>query len=399
MAELRDKALQFRLALVERLREQNLLDAPLEAAFKAIPRHLFLPGETIERAYTDEAIVIKRDADGTILSSSSQPSMMALMLRQLRLREGDNVLEIGTGSGYNAAIMQHLIGESGTVTSVELDPQLAQQAEVNLQRARLSAIVNVVQADGAMGYAPRASYDGIICTTAMRDVPVAWQRQLKTSGVLVVPLWVATMQVSTAFTLQGDGSLYSRHNIPCGFIPARGMAAGARTSVRVGSSLLLSSLEIAKLDSTRVQLLLNEDMETSNIGMPLDSASYWRSFLPFLVLNVPEGCMFVLYQFIDGHQGYGMEGGGFALIAPGSASFVPYDGDGRVHVFGSADTYIALRTALDSWEKHGKPGVDRLRLLLTDQPDSSSIQPNTPNAQVKVYSIQYHTLRVWMDLA
>ena len=387
----------LRLALVEQLRKQNLLDPPLEAAFKAIPRHLFLPNETPERAYADEAIAIKRDADGTVLSSSSQPSMMALMLRQLRLRAGDNVLEIGAGSGYNAAIMQHLIGDTGTVTTVELDPQMAQQAEVNLQAARMHALVNVVQADGAMGYAPRASYDGIICTAAMWDVPVAWQRQLKASGVLVVPLWVATMQVSAAFTVQGDGSLYSRNNIPCGFIPARGMAAGARTSVRVGHSLVLSSLEISKLDPARIQLLLNEDMETSNIGMPLDSASYWRSFLPFLVLNVPEGCTFVLYQFIDGLQGYGMEGSGFALIAPGSASFAPYDGNGRVHIFGSADTYMALRSALDSWEQAGKPGVDRMRLLLTDSPDTPSIQPTTPNARVKVYSRQYHSLRVWME--
>lgn len=399
MPEPKDTSLEPRLALIERLREQNLLDPPLESAFMTIPRHLFLPNETVERAYADEAIAIKRDADGTVLSSSSQPSMMALMLRQLRLREGDNVLEIGAGSGYNAAIMQHLIGESGTVTSVELDPQLARMAEANLQKARLGAIVNVVQADGALGYAPRASYDGIICTTAMWDVPTAWQRQLKTSGVLVVPLWVATMQVSAAFTLQGDGSLYSRNNIPCGFIPARGLAAGPRTSVRVGSSLLLSSLEISKIDSTRVQLLLNEDMETSNIAMMLDDVSYWRGFLPFLVLNVPEGCVFVLYQFLDGQRGYGLEGNGFALIAPGSASFVPYDGQGQVHIFGSADTYIALRDAASAWEAVGRPGISQLRLLLTDHPESPSIQPSTPNARVKVYSRQYHTLRVWMDLS
>jgi len=107
---------------------QNLLDRSSEAAFRAVPRHVFLPGEKLETIYADEAIAIKHDSDGSVLSSSSQPTMMAIMLRQLRLEKGDNVLEIGTGTGYNAAIMQHIVGETGYVTSIELDNQLADQA-------------------------------------------------------------------------------------------------------------------------------------------------------------------------------------------------------------------------------------------------------------------------------
>ena len=137
----------YRKALVAELKQQeSLLDSTLEAAFLAVPRHLFLPKESLEVAYSDQAIPIKRDSDGSVLSSSSQPSMMAIMLRQLRLRKGDNVLEIGAGTGYNAAIMQTIVGDKGNVTSVELDKQLADKASTNLQRANLGAVINIVPA-------------------------------------------------------------------------------------------------------------------------------------------------------------------------------------------------------------------------------------------------------------
>jgi protein-L-isoaspartate(D-aspartate) O-methyltransferase len=127
---------ELRKALVESLkRKGDLTDPVVEAALLAVPRHFFLPDEPLERAYADDAVPVKRDSDGMVLASASQPSMIVLMLQQLQLRPGDNVLEIGAGTGYNAAIMQYIVGREGTVTSVEIDPQVAKQARINLQHA------------------------------------------------------------------------------------------------------------------------------------------------------------------------------------------------------------------------------------------------------------------------
>lgn len=386
----------YRQALVQTLKKQSgLLDPALEAAFQAIPRHVFLPEETLEKAYSDEAIAIKRDNDGSVLSSSSQPSMMAIMLRQLRLREGDNVLEIGTGSGYNAAIMQHVVGERGIVTSVDLDHDLTQQANINLQQVALRAVVNVVNADGAMGYAPRASYDRIIATAAIWDVPPAWERQLKNDGILVAPIWLESMQVSAAFVIQPDGTLFSRQNIPCGFIQLRGMSAGPTVQQRIsGSTLVLSTNHARQIDSAAIHLLLSEDEETVHLGIPLSDSELWRGFLPYLTLNTPSDYMFVHYAVGEGQKDYGLSGSGFALVTRGSACFVPYGSQGEAHSFAGADAFMALQEAVDSWDKAGRPGSDHLRLRLIPHRSSEPV-PKTQYS--KTYARPYHNLQVWLE--
>src|SRR5215207_5816459 len=184
-------------ALIDSLKRRgDLLDAHIEAAFRAVPRHFFLPNASLEDAYADDAIPVKRDDSGTVLSSCSQPAMIAGMLAQLRLNPGDNVLEIGTGTGYAAALMQHIVGKNGKVTTVELDQDLVRMATDNLQRVSLASKVNVVHADGSVGYAPRASYDRIIITASVWDIAPAWVTQLKANGLLVAPLWLDAIQVS-----------------------------------------------------------------------------------------------------------------------------------------------------------------------------------------------------------
>ena len=153
-------------------------NARIRAAFGTVPRAMFLPNIAADEVYTDRAIITKRDTTGAAISSSSQPTMMAQMLTQLDLQPGMNVLEIGAGTGYNAAIMQALVGSEGRVTSIELDVDVANQARDNLQRAGYGS-VHVVEADGAAGYSPRAAYDRIICTATALGVPAAWVRQLK----------------------------------------------------------------------------------------------------------------------------------------------------------------------------------------------------------------------------
>src|ERR1700733_14424303 len=147
------------------------------AALHAVPRHLFLPGQRPEAAYRDDAIVTKRDEAGQPISSSSQPAIMAIMLDQLDLAPGHRVLEIGAGTGYNAALMSHIVGPSGQVTRVHIDPETAEAARAHLASAGYPD-VTVVCADGAEGYPADAPYDRVIATVGVSDLARAWLEQV-----------------------------------------------------------------------------------------------------------------------------------------------------------------------------------------------------------------------------
>jgi protein-L-isoaspartate(D-aspartate) O-methyltransferase len=378
-------------SLLAGLKQAHLLDIPTEAAFRAVPRAAFLPDLPPDQVYKDEAVPIKVDEDGTVLSSSSQPSMMAIMLRQLRLAPGQNVLEVGTGTGYNAALMQHIVGSGGKVTSVEIDGQVVEQARANLQRATIADVL-VVHADGAHGYAPRASYDRMIVTAGIWDVPEALGRQLKPNGILVAPIWLEGFEVSAALQPQRDGSFYSTDNRVCGFVRLRGQAAGPELGLRVGTSGLYLYVP-TKIDSTALQMLLSYDAEDNYLGASLDIWAYMQGFLPYFIFHVPENFMLARYYVTKDSSAYGITDHGFALITPGSACFVSMRAGGSARSFGSADALLAVQDALDGWERAGKPQQDRLRLRLVSR-DS----PSFAVQQGKVYTRRDHYLIAWMDV-
>ncbi len=97
-------------------------------AMRIIPRHLFLPEASVEEAYADQAVITKSAADGAALSCASVPGIVATMLDQLGVQAGDRILEIGAGTGYNAALLAHLTGPDGQVTTVDIDPEVTDQA-------------------------------------------------------------------------------------------------------------------------------------------------------------------------------------------------------------------------------------------------------------------------------
>ncbi len=380
--------------LIAALKQNGLLDKRREAAFRAIARADFLPNLPLETVYLDQAVPTKTDEDGTVLSSSSQPSMMAIMLRQLQLQPGMNVLEIGTGTGYNAALMKYLVGDTGKVTSIEIDGDLAEAAQENLQRASMGEVM-VVHGDGSTGYAPRANYDRIIATAGIWDVPEAWVRQLKPRGLLVAPLWVDGFEVSATLMLQSDGSLYSEDNRLCGFLRLRGHAAGPERSIRIGTSALYL-YATDTLDSTAIHLLLSDDAEETFINTPLTPAEYWAGFLPYLVLNVPEGFALARYYVTDDAPvAYGIAvGSGFALIGGGSACFVTVGSEGsKAFNFGGADALMAIEDALSSWQRARKPQQDRLRLRLVPKTNGQfTVERGS------VYNRRDHYLLVWLEI-
>ncbi len=221
---------RLRKQLVDTLRRRgDVRGERVEAALRAVPRHLFVPGVSLEEAYADEVVYTKLDGDGVSISAASQPAIVALMLDQLQVEPGHRILEIGAGTGYNAALLADLAGPDGQVTAIDLDDDIVDGARANLREARYD--VRVVQGDGALGHPDGAPYDRMIATVAAWDVPPAWWDQLAPHGRLVVPL---RLRGSTcrSLALERDGVRWrSRTHVPCGFMPLRGAAGDPRRVV------------------------------------------------------------------------------------------------------------------------------------------------------------------------
>lgn len=172
-----ENAVTLRQVLVDGLKEQGAIRTPeVETAFRAVPRHLFIPDVSLEEAYSDRAIATKR-LNGEWISSASQPAIMAIVLEQLGLRLGQRVLQIGAGTGYNAALIAYLVGEEGKVFTVDIDEDLVWRARGHLAVGGYSR-VEVICADGAYGHPDGAPYDGIILAVAAPDISPAWCEQL-----------------------------------------------------------------------------------------------------------------------------------------------------------------------------------------------------------------------------
>ncbi|HOZ42412.1 MAG TPA: protein-L-isoaspartate(D-aspartate) O-methyltransferase [Methanoculleus sp.] len=168
-----------REAMVEhQIRDRGIRDERVLAAMREIPRHLFVPKGYERAAYEDRPLPI---GEGQTIS---QPYIVAVMTEQLEIKPQDRVLEIGSGSGYQAAL---LAGLAGTVISIERLEGVAEQARENLARAGVTG-VRIIVGDGTEGYPPEAPYDAIIVTAASPGVPEPLIEQLAEGGRLIAPI-------------------------------------------------------------------------------------------------------------------------------------------------------------------------------------------------------------------
>ncbi len=383
--------------LVDELRDRgDLKNWRLEDAFATVPRHLFLPDVTLSEAYSDKSIAVCYDTTGESTCSATMPSMIAYLLNQLQLEDGHNVLEIGTGTAYSAALIRNIIGPEGRVTTLEIERPVVQLAQDNLLRAGVTG-VNVVHVDGAEGYAPRAAYDRIVSTVGIWDIPPAWLRQLKPGGRIVAPVALDGLQVTGAFTVQPDGSLLCEEVMPSAFVYIRGAMTPPVMRKRIGSTALtLIADDVSMIDSVAMHVLLSSDGELSRLDATLDSADYWYGFLPYLMMCEPEKSVFALYDVVDDQKAYGLHGEGFALFTPASACFVPYYGLGNVHNFAGSDAYMLVEDYLTSWRAIGRPSIDQLRLRFIPKTTPKTL--DKPEITIgKLFERRDHHLHIWFE--
>ncbi|MGH9223738.1 MAG: methyltransferase domain-containing protein [Acidimicrobiales bacterium] len=202
----------LRRALVAELERTGVIrSAAVKRAFLRVPRERFVPEiaarEGLARVYANEALMTRTPQSGLPTSSSSQPSIMAEMLEQLRLRPGLRVLEIGAGTGYNAALLSLLVGRGGSVTSVDVQWDLADKAAKALREGGYG--VDVLVGDAQHGRFGDGPYDRIILTASTDHVPRAWFDQLVPGGLIEMPLRLGPpgpyQQLVVTFERAGDG--------------------------------------------------------------------------------------------------------------------------------------------------------------------------------------------------
>lgn len=338
-----------------------LSDPAWRKAFTEVPRHLFLPAfflplpdgrwKAIDSShldywrmvYADTTLTTQLDGSispqprtdavaGTGTSSSTQPGLMAAMLEALSVSGGERVLEIGTGTGYNAALLSHRLGQQN-ITSVEVDPQVAEQARRCLTTAGYAP--TVVTGDGERGWPSGAPFDRLIATVSVPAVPSAWLAQVRDGGTIVTSLWrdlggapLVRLEVNEG-TAQGFFLAQ-----PGGFMPVR-------SAQQTKAALATAVKQTGHSRTARVP---------SGV-LRGDDAGLWPA------LQVPG----VSWLGFTPNGGYDQL---WLFDADGSWAMVE-DATEKVEQYGPRNLWDKVETAHDLWTRAGKPSRERLGLTVT----------------------------------
>ena len=230
----------------------------VEDAFRSVGRHLFVADVPLDQIYLDKSIYTKR-IKGVAVSSSTTPSFMSKWLELLQLEPGHKVLEIGAGTGYNAALMAHIVGETGHVVTIDVDKHFYEMSLANLSNAGFGN-VDVICADGGYGYPSKGPYDRIILSVGGFDIAPAWIEQLKPGGTLVMGLNLNGLDRLVSFSRTEYG-LESTDLEASNYTKLQGDFAGSSKIKQIGPQpeLFLTADEDPSLDNQSIYDLLVGD--------------------------------------------------------------------------------------------------------------------------------------------
>lgn len=336
-------------------------------AFATVPRHLFVPAFHVrtpdgtvaytdrtpgwlEAVYSDEALITRFSPEGLAVSSSTEPSLMALMLESLKVEDGMRVLEVGTGTGYNAALLSERLG-SALVTSVDREEALVEQAVVALAAAGYQPTVTA--SDGARGYAPGAPYDRVLATCGLGRVPAAWLHQLDRDGVILANVGLGLVRLRRS----GDGSASGR------FLPDAAGFMRLRSPSAPDQPTVARVLSATAGEPDRVH-------RTERVPGLDDHAM--AEFL--LSLLLPSGLRVVQHR--DGGEVH-------CVLDAASGAWVRAEVDERGRAVVSehgGSVWSAFSGMLRDWDAAGRPGIGRYgltvaasgeHLLWLDRPDGA----------------------------
>jgi protein-L-isoaspartate(D-aspartate) O-methyltransferase len=358
---------RLREALIRRLTHENTLRNPrIAAALRSVPRHAFVPASSLEHSYQDTVVPVKYAGDEPI-STLSQPSAIVVMLEQLQLEPGMRVLEIGTGTGYNAALLAALVGSKGEVTTVDIDENLTTSAGHILHHIGYSA-VNVHAGDGFFGAQEWAPFDRIELSVASDSISPAWIEQMIDGGLLVGPIHVKGLQFLTPAFRKHGPRLVSESVQACRFLPLRGSAAvaGATFRLPVRPELRFVWESPDEFPAGVLMRSLRHEREVQEeISVPWAAAAY--------VLLTNQDAFFAESEDrrARGIALLDRETESLATIISasdgwGTATVVTYGGDGA---------HNHLAASIDEWSRRGRPGLKDLRLTAIQSPGPDNLGP------------------------
>lgn len=364
------RAASLRRALAARLIAQgDLRSEAWRAAVEAVPRHEFLrggwfdevPGSVptawtpflrqdgpeawIARCYEDESLVtqlagtlVPADLTGTVRrmpsSSSTLPSLVVGMLEALEVEDGMRVLEIGTGTGYNAALLCHRVGDEN-LTTVEVDPDVADRAEGVLNR--VGYFPDVAVGDGLAGYPANAPYDRLIVTCGVRRIPGVWSAQIAVEGLILVTVrgWLGGSGLAR-LTVTADGNAEGAFLSAASFMPARGDEPpggiripspddGVRRPTEVGPEVLADDVSRFLVEQIAPHV--------QHARLSLDGGP-------------------VADHLVDARDG------SFAVVTEGPA------GSWQVRQGGGRRLWDAIEDGILRWRADGRPGIETFRVAV-----------------------------------
>ncbi|MGW0937768.1 methyltransferase, FxLD system [Streptomyces sp. NPDC002666] len=348
---------QLREALAQRLVDSGHLrsQAAIEA-FRTTDRHAFLPGVDLERAYKEDAVPIKHDEHGEMISCISAPSVVATQLEQLGARPGHKVLEAGAATGYNAALLGQIVSPGGQVWTLDVDEDLIAGANKNLAAAGVQN-ATAVMADGAAGLPEHAPYDRIQFTVGAGDVPVKILDQLALGGRLVLPMRIRG-SISRSFAFERDGDTWKTVSCEMAtFVPLRkGVCDDVYTLVPMAGegNVRLETFSEQDVDREALRTVLDEQQTKFYTGVKFRQGSAWEWLYLYLACALPNGL-----SRLPGQR-------------PG---FTPHFGWGSMAALdGGSLAYLTIREGEDEkgryWEVgvigHGKSGGDLAERVVTE---------------------------------